>query len=202
MIKFEINGKPTALDVDPNAPLLWVVREVIGLTGSKFGCGMGLCGACTMHLNGEPVRTCVLPVSAANGQRVTTIEGIADGETLHPVQQAWVDENVPQCGYCQSGQIMSALALLEKNTNPSDKDIQAAMAGNICRCGTYPRIEKAIKRVINNKQSLQQSSLKESPINTSASSSNTANGVEIYEPAKREVPNEAGPAVKATREAM
>ncbi|REL30811.1 (2Fe-2S)-binding protein [Thalassotalea euphylliae] len=202
MIKFEINGKPTALDVDPNAPLLWVVREVIGLTGSKFGCGMGLCGACTMHLNGEPVRTCVLPVSAANGQRITTIEGVADGETLHPVQQAWVDENVPQCGYCQSGQIMSALALLEKNTNPSDKDIQAAMAGNICRCGTYPRIEKAIKRVINNKQSLQQGSLKESLINTSASSSNTANGVEIYEPAKRELPNEADAVAKATRETM
>lgn len=175
MITFEINGKPITLDIDPNAPLLWAVREVIGLTGSKFGCGMGLCGACTMHLNGEPVRTCVLPVSAANGQKVTTIEGLANGDVLHPVQQAWVDENVPQCGYCQSGQIMSALALLEKNNNPSDKEIQAAMAGNICRCGTYPRIEKAIKRVIHNQQSQALSS-----VSTTTASNN--NGVEIFEP--------------------
>ena len=146
MIELDINGKKKQLTVAPDAPLLWVVRELLGLTGSKFGCGKGLCGACTMHLNGQAVRTCVLPVSAAIGQKITTIEGITSDGDLHPVQQAWIAENVPQCGYCQSGQIMSALALLKQHPSPDDQAIENAMHGNICRCGTYPRIRKAIKR--------------------------------------------------------
>jgi aerobic-type carbon monoxide dehydrogenase small subunit (CoxS/CutS family) len=145
MISLKINGESHTVDVDPATPLLWVIRDAIGLTGTKFGCGIAQCGACTVHLNGAPIRSCVTPVQVAVGQDVTTIEGIG-GETLHPVQQAWIDEQVPQCGYCQSGQIMSAAALLESNPSPSDKDIDRAMAGIVCRCGTYPRIRKGIKR--------------------------------------------------------
>ena len=145
MITLTINGQSHDLDVDPATPLLWVIREQAGLTGTKFGCGISQCGACTVHLNGAPVRSCVTPLQAAANQQVTTIEGIGrDG--LHAVQQAWIDEQVPQCGYCQSGQVMAAVALLESNPSPSDDDIDAAMAGNICRCGTYPRIRRGIKR--------------------------------------------------------
>lgn len=128
-------------------PLLWVIRERAGLTGTKFGCGMGLCGSCTVHLNGEPIRACITPVSNVADQAITTIEGISgSADTRHGVQQAWIDENVPQCGYCQSGQIMSAVALLATNPQPTDADIDAALTGNICRCGTYPRIRRGIHR--------------------------------------------------------
>lgn len=146
MIKLNVNGSATEVDVDPNTPILWVVRENLKMTGTKFGCGIAQCGACTVHLDGKPVRSCSTPVSAADGKAITTIEGLAteDG-TLSKVQQAWIAEQVPQCGYCQSGQIMSATALLKDNPNPSDDQIDAAMKGNICRCGTYPRIRKAIK---------------------------------------------------------
>ena len=154
MITFWLNQQPVELDVSPDAPLLWVVREMLQLTGSKFGCGMGLCGACTMHLDGAAVRTCVLPVSAAQGRQVTTIEGLSSGQQLHPVQQAWLDENVPQCGYCQPGQIMSATALLANNNQPNDQEIDVAMQGNICRCGTYPRIKRAIKRAASIQQTV------------------------------------------------
>ncbi|MEO9470204.1 (2Fe-2S)-binding protein [Parasphingorhabdus sp.] len=146
MIKLNVNGSTTEVDVDPNTPILWVVRENLKMTGTKFGCGIAQCGACTVHLDGKPVRSCSTPISAADGKSITTIEGLAaeDG-TLSKVQQAWVAEQVPQCGYCQSGQIMSATALLKDHPNPSDDQIDAAMKGNICRCGTYPRIRKAIK---------------------------------------------------------
>ena len=147
MITLHINGQTHELDVDVTTPLLWVIREQAGLTGTKFGCGIGQCGACTVHLNGQPIRSCVTPVRAADNQQITTIEGVGRGDSgLHPVQQAWIDEQVPQCGYCQSGQIMAAVALLETNAAPSDEDIDAAMSGNICRCGTYPRIRRGIKR--------------------------------------------------------
>ena len=147
MITLKINGETREFDVDPGTPLLWVVREQAGLTGTKFGCGMAQCGACTMHLNGVPIRSCVTPIKAAASQSITTIEGIGQQHNgLHPVQQAWIDEQVPQCGYCQSGQIMSATALLASNTNPSDEEIDVAMSGNICRCGTYPRIRRGIKK--------------------------------------------------------
>lgn len=145
MIQFELNGKNVKTDVAPDTPLLWVVRDYFNLTGSKFGCGLGLCGACSMHLDGESVRTCVLPVSEVAGKKVTTIEGLGTPDELHLVQQAWVDHNVPQCGYCQSGQVMSAAALLSKNISPSDDEIAQAMSGNICRCGTYSAIKQAIK---------------------------------------------------------
>jgi len=146
MITLTINGKAQEFDVDPATPILWVLREQAGLTGTKYGCGIALCGACTVHLNGMPIRSCVTPIQAAAGQEITTIEGIGDGATgLHPVQQAWIAEQVPQCGYCQSGQIMAAVALLRSNPAPSDADIDGAMSGNICRCGTYPRIRKGIK---------------------------------------------------------
>lgn len=146
MIELSINGETREFDIDPATPLLWVIREQAGLTGTKFGCGIAQCGACTVHLNGVPIRSCVTPVKAAAGQEITTIEGIAVAEgRLHPVQQAWIEEQVPQCGYCQSGQIMSAVALLSTNNIPTDSDIDAAMSGNICRCGTYGRIRKAIK---------------------------------------------------------
>jgi isoquinoline 1-oxidoreductase alpha subunit len=145
MITLTVNGAAQRLDVDPATPLLWVVRENLGLTGTKFGCGIAQCGACTVHLNGRPIRACVTPVAAADGQSITTIEGIADG-AMHPVQQAWIVEQVPQCGYCQSGQIMSAVALLRDNPDPDDAAIDAAMRGNVCRCGTYPRVRRAIKR--------------------------------------------------------
>ena len=145
MISLTVNGQSRELDVDPDMPLLWALRDVMQLTGTKYGCGMALCGACTVHLNGEAIRSCVTPVSAAMGGKVTTIEGLsAHGD--HPVQKAWLDLDVVQCGYCQSGQIMSAAALLAKNPAPSDADIDSAMSGNICRCGTYPRIRAAIKK--------------------------------------------------------
>jgi len=145
MIKLKVNGKDQQFDGDPAMPLLWVLRDEFDLKGTKFGCGIGLCGACTVHLNGKPTRACLTPVSAAANATVTTIEGISPDGT-HPVQVAWQELDVPQCGYCQSGQIMSAAALLARNQAPSDADIDAAMAGNICRCGTYPRIRKAIQR--------------------------------------------------------
>jgi len=147
MINLTINGEPHDLDVDPTTPLLWVIREQAGLNGTKFGCGIAQCGACTVHLNGSPIRSCTTPVQAVAGKEITTIEGVGsiDGE-LHPVQQAWIDEQVPQCGYCQSGQVMSAIALLAKNPSPSDRDIDLAMSGNVCRCGTYPRIRRGIKK--------------------------------------------------------
>jgi len=147
MITLTINGARHDLDVDPGTPLLWAIREQTGLTGTKFGCGIAQCGACTVHMNGSPIRSCVTPVQAAANQIVTTIEGIGSADDgLHAVQQAWIDEQVPQCGYCQSGQIMSAVALLAQNQSPSDEDIDRAMSGNVCRCGTYPRIRKGIKR--------------------------------------------------------
>ncbi|MBT8065879.1 MAG: (2Fe-2S)-binding protein [Gammaproteobacteria bacterium] len=144
-IELTINGDAVSLDVEPDMPLLWAIRDLAGLTGTKFGCGKALCGSCNVHLDGQVIRSCVIPVSAAAGKAVTTIEGV-DAEGNHPVQVAWRELNVAQCGYCQSGQIMSAVALLERIPNPSDADIDAAMSGNICRCGTYTRIRKAIHR--------------------------------------------------------
>jgi isoquinoline 1-oxidoreductase alpha subunit len=144
-IEITLNGKVHTLDAEPNMPLLWAIRDLAGMTGTKFGCGKALCGACTVHVDGQPVRSCSYPVSAAAGKSVTTIEGIsADGS--HPVQVAWRELNVAQCGYCQSGQIMTAVALLEKTPNPTDADIDLAMSGNICRCGTYTRIRAAIHK--------------------------------------------------------
>ena len=145
MIILNLNGRNTTLDVEGDMPLLWVLRDILGLTGTKYGCGMALCGACTVHLEGAAVRSCVTPVSAASGKRITTIEGLSP-DNSHPVQRAWIELDVPQCGYCQSGQIMSAVALLTQTPQPSDADIDAAMAGNICRCGTYQRIRAAIHR--------------------------------------------------------
>jgi isoquinoline 1-oxidoreductase subunit alpha len=145
MIKLNLNGKDTEVDVDGEMPLLWVLRDSLGLTGTKFGCGKSLCGACTVHLDGAPVRSCVTPVSTAAGKKVTTIEGLSP-DSSHPVQRAWIELDVPQCGYCQSGQIMAAAALLALNPQPADADIDAAMSGNICRCGTYQRIRAAIHR--------------------------------------------------------
>jgi len=143
-IKFELNGSRTALEQPPNTALLWVLREHLKLTGTKFGCGSGLCGACTVHLDGQPMRACITPISAVAGKSVTTIEGLSK-EQSHPLQKAWIKTQVPQCGYCQSGQIMQAAALLESNKNPSREEIVAYMNGNICRCGTYLRIIRAIK---------------------------------------------------------
>jgi aerobic-type carbon monoxide dehydrogenase small subunit (CoxS/CutS family) len=143
MISLHVNGKRHKVDVDPETPLLWVIRETLGLTGTKYGCGMSLCGACTVLVDGEAVRSCVTPVSSAEKKKITTIEGISAGLS-HLVQKAWVADDVPQCGYCQSGQIMQAAALLKKNPDPSDADIDNAMSGNICRCGTYQRVRKAI----------------------------------------------------------
>ena len=140
----KINGKTRPVDVDPSTPLLWVLRDYLDMPGTKYGCGVGQCGACTVHLNGVAVRSCQLPASAVTGQEITTIEGLsAKGD--HPVQQAWLEHDVAQCGYCQAGQIMSAASLLKMNPNPSDEDIEASMSGNICRCGTYLRIKEAIK---------------------------------------------------------
>lgn len=143
MITILVNGERHEIDADASMPILWAVRDLLGLTGSKFGCGMALCGACTVHLDGDPVRSCVTPISAAEGKEITTIEGLSPNGT-HPLQVAWGEVNVPQCGYCQAGQIMSAAALLERNPTPSDEEIDSAMAGNICRCGTYQRIRAAI----------------------------------------------------------
>lgn len=144
-IMFTLNGNATTVNVDPQMPLLWVLRDTLNMTGTKFGCGMALCGACTVHINGEASRSCILPVSSVEGKKITTIEGLStDGS--HAVQKAWIEEDVPQCGYCQSGQIMSAVALLVKKPNPTDLEIDDAMSGNLCRCGTYQRIRKAIHR--------------------------------------------------------
>jgi isoquinoline 1-oxidoreductase alpha subunit len=143
MISLNVNQKTYQVDVDPNTPLLWVIRDELGLTGTKYGCGVAQCGACTIHLNGEAVRSCVTKVSRASGQKITTIEGLSK-DNNHPLQLAWQEIDVPQCGYCHSGQLMSAAVLLRENPNPSDKDIDDAMAGNICRCGTYLRIRKGI----------------------------------------------------------
>ncbi len=145
MLKLNVNGKDLETDADPQTPLLWVLRDSLGLTGTKYGCGMALCGACTVHIDGQPTRSCVTPVSTVGTRKVTTIEGLSPDRS-HPVQQAWIELDVPQCGYCQSGQIMSAVALLAQNPKPTDEDINAAMAGNICRCGTYQRIRAAIHR--------------------------------------------------------
>ena len=141
-----VNGTARTVDVDGDTPVLWVLRDVLGMTGTKFGCGMALCGACTVHLDGQPLRSCVTPISAAAGKRITTIEAIGATAAGRKIQQAWIELEVPQCGYCQSGQIMSATALLAANPKPSDADIDAAMSGNICRCGTYARIREGIKR--------------------------------------------------------
>jgi isoquinoline 1-oxidoreductase alpha subunit len=146
MTTLYVNGKPRQTDVPDNMPVLWVLRDVLGMTGTKFGCGMGLCGACTIHLDGEPARSCITPVSTAAGKQVTTIEAVGTTPSGRKIQQAWLALDVPQCGYCQSGQIMSACALLVKKARPSDADIDAAMSGNICRCGTYVRIRNAIKQ--------------------------------------------------------
>ena len=145
MISLTVNKHSVTVDVDPSVPLLWVLREHLGLTGSKYGCGVAQCGACTVHLDGRPVRSCSTPVSRAVGKEVTTIEGLSSSGS-HPVQRAWVEIEVPQCGYCQSGQIMSAAALLKQTPKPTDEEINRAMSGNICRCGTYPRIRRAIHR--------------------------------------------------------
>ena len=144
MTSFILNGKSVTVEASGDTPLLWVLRDHLHLMGSKFGCGIAQCGACTVHFNGQPMRSCVLPLAALEGQEITTIEGL---EGKHPLQQAWIEHQVPQCGYCQSGQIMSAAALLATNPSPSEQDIKTAMAGNICRCGTYPRILKAIQSV-------------------------------------------------------
>ena len=144
-ISFTVNGKRATVNVTPDTPLLWVLRDTLGLTGTKFGCGIAQCGACTVHIDGEPVRSCSTPLSAAAGKKVTTVEGIGATRAGKAVQAAWIKNDVPQCGYCQSGQIMSAAALLAKNRAPSDADIDAAMSGNVCRCGTYNQIRAAIK---------------------------------------------------------
>ena len=144
MITLKVNGKSMPVDADPDTPLLWVLRDHLGMTGTKYGCGMALCGACTVHVNGQPARSCSTPVSAAAGKRITTIEGIGQTREGRVLQEAWVANDVPQCGYCQSGQIMSATALLAGNARPSDADIDAAMSGNVCRCGTYNQIRAAI----------------------------------------------------------
>lgn len=145
MISLNVNGKVHSLDIDATTPLLWVIRDELGLTGTKYGCGMSLCGACTVLINGEAVRSCVTPVSAADNKKITTIEGLSS-DLSHPLQKAWIAEDVPQCGYCQSGQLMQAVALLGKNPRPTDADIDSAMSGNICRCGTYQKIRSAIHR--------------------------------------------------------
>ena len=148
MVEFTLNGQTVAADVASDMPLIWVLRDVLGLTGTKYGCGIAQCGACTVHVNGKAQRACTLPVAAVAGKKVTTVEGLSPDRS-HPLQKAWIAEQVPQCGYCQSGQIMQAAALLTANPKPTDADIDAAMAGNICRCGTYHRIRSAIKRAAN-----------------------------------------------------
>ncbi len=147
MIKLTVNGEVHDVDATPDTPLLWVLRDLVGLTGTKYGCGQALCGACTVHMDGQPIRSCVTPLNAVGAHKILTIEGLSKDRS-HPVQRAWMEIDVPQCGYCQSGQIMSAASLLAKNPAPTDSDIDTAMAGNICRCGTYPRIRKAIHRAV------------------------------------------------------
>ncbi len=146
MISLDVNGKKYEVDVAPDTPLLWVLRETIGLTGTKYGCGMALCGACTVHVDGEAIRSCVTPLSSVDGRRITTIEGIGKTKEGKAIQDAWIADDVPQCGYCQSGQIMEAVALLKRNSKPNDADIDGAMSGILCRCGTYHRIRRAIHR--------------------------------------------------------
>jgi len=146
-ITFHVNGEPRTVDTDPSTPLLWVLRDELGLTGTKYGCGIAQCGACTVHMNGNPIRACAMPIQAVSEQEITTIEGLS-GDRSHPLQEAWIAEDVPQCGYCQSGQLMSAAALLQKTPDPTDAQIDAAMQGNVCRCGTYNRIRAAIKRAV------------------------------------------------------
>jgi isoquinoline 1-oxidoreductase alpha subunit len=149
MARFVVNGKPVQVDVEPNTPLLWVLREQVGLTGTKYGCGVAQCGACTVHVDGQPTRSCVMPVSAVEGKRITTIEGLAQGGKLNKVQQAWVANDVPQCGYCQSGMIMAVTALLQQKPKPTDADIDAAIT-NICRCGTFQQVREAIHAAAGN----------------------------------------------------
>lgn len=144
-VKFTLNGKSQTVDVVPQMPLLWVLRDALGMTGTKFGCGMQLCGACTVHINGQPTRSCGMPISSVAGKNVTTIEGLSADGASHPVQRAWIEADVPQCGYCQSGQIMTAAALIGKTSNPTEADIDEAMRGNLCRCGTYQSIRRAVK---------------------------------------------------------
>lgn len=146
MIRLDVNGTSYELEVDPETPLLWVLREQLNLTGTKYGCGMALCGACTVHVDGKPVRSCVTVIADVSDRTVTTIEGLGDAGGRHPLQDAWIAENVPQCGYCQAGQIMSAAALLAANPTPSDDDVDSVLASNLCRCGTYPRIRRAVHR--------------------------------------------------------
>ena len=146
-IQLRVNGETRTVEVEPQMPLLWVIRDYLGLTGTKFGCGISQCGACTVHLDGNPVKSCMIPASAVAGKLITTIEGVSKNND-HPVQRAWIEEQVPQCGYCQSGQIMTAIALLGKNRNPSEDEISNAMRNVLCRCGTYPRIKKAIAKAI------------------------------------------------------
>lgn len=151
MLKLEINGTQRELDMDPDTPLLWAVRDGLQLTGTKYGCGIAQCGACIVLVDGQPVRSCITPVATVAGKQITTIEGLSEDRS-HPVQQAWIETEVPQCGYCQSGQILAATALLNNNPQPSDADIDDAMQGVLCRCGTYPRIRKAIKKAASNKK--------------------------------------------------
>ena len=146
MVKLVVNGKPETVSAEPDTPLLWVLRDKLGLTGTKFGCGIAQCGACTVHVDGQARRSCALPIAELEGKRITTIEGIATPAQLHAVQEAWIAENVPQCGYCQAGQIMSTVALLAANPSPTDEDIDSALSANLCRCGTYPRIRRAVHR--------------------------------------------------------
>jgi isoquinoline 1-oxidoreductase alpha subunit len=145
IFQIQVNGEPFDVDVNPDTPLLWVLRDELGLTGTKYSCGMSLCGACTVHLNGEPVRSCILTIASVGEAAITTIEGLSP-EGNHPVQRAWLEEDVPQCGYCQAGQIMSAAALLARNARPNDAEIDRALRGNLCRCGTYRRIRRAVRR--------------------------------------------------------
>jgi len=151
MITLNVNGSSRTVDASDDMPLLWALRDILGMTGTKFGCGLGLCGACTVHIDGDPIRSCVMPLGAVNGKRITTIEGVGETRAGAAVQKAWRDSEVPQCGYCQSGQIMSASALLTRNPRPSDLDIDEMMSGNLCRCGTYVRIREAIKRAAQEK---------------------------------------------------
>jgi isoquinoline 1-oxidoreductase alpha subunit len=162
MMKIVVNGVERSVEFEPDTPLLWVVRDELKLKGTKFGCGKGLCGACTVHLNGAPIRSCITPVSAVEGQKITTIEGIGSEDSPHPLQVSWSELNVPQCGYCQSGQLMSASALLANNPNPTDEDIDGAMSGNLCRCGTYPRIKAAIHQAADSFKDGLNDSLKDS----------------------------------------
>jgi isoquinoline 1-oxidoreductase alpha subunit len=145
-VELEVNGRKTTVDAPPDMPLLWALRDIVGLTGTKFGCGIAQCGACTVHIDGLPVRSCAVTLGTLAGKSITTIEGLASGESDHAVQRAWTQLNVPQCGYCQAGQLMSAAALIDRNASPTDADIDAAMQGNLCRCGTYVRIRAAVKR--------------------------------------------------------